>query len=114
MRARALRKPRVDRAVAAFERGLDLRLADVETTAHLPAALGQRLHRAPEVIVIEFLSRRSLEAVHLAALRVQPRHHVLDGAVLSRRIHRLKDDQQRVPVLCVENVLELRKLPHAL
>ena len=41
---------------------------------------------------------RVLEAEHLAALRVDAGHHMLDGAVLSRRIHRLKDEQHRIAV----------------
>jgi hypothetical protein len=31
------------------------------------------------------------EAEHLAALRIDPGHHMLDGTVFSRRIHALKD-----------------------
>ena len=34
-----------------------------------------------------------LEAEHLASLGVDPGHHVPDGAVFPRRIHRLKDQQ---------------------
>ena len=46
-----------------------------------------------------------LEAEHLAALRIDPGHHVLDGAVFSRRIHRLKDQQHGVAVGRIEQLL---------
>ena len=46
-----------------------------------------------------------LEADHLAALRVDARHDVLDGAVLARRIHGLEDQQERPAVVGVEEVL---------
>ena len=45
------------------------------------------------------------EAEDLAALRIDPGHDVLDGAVLSRRIHRLKDQQDGVAIGCVEKLL---------
>ena len=53
---------------------------------------------APEKIVFQFGSAGMLEAEHLAALRVDPGHHVPDGAVFSRRIHRLKDQQDGMAV----------------
>ena len=46
-----------------------------------------------------------LEAEHLAALRIDAGHHVLDGAILSGRIHRLKDQQDGIAVGCVEKLL---------
>ena len=45
------------------------------------------------------------EAEHLAALRVDPGHHMLDGAVFSRRIHRLKDQQDGMAIRCIEKLL---------
>ena len=39
-----------------------------------------------------------LEAEDLAALRVDPGHHVADRSVLSRRIHRLKDQKDGIAV----------------
>ena len=50
------------------------------------------------------------EAEHLAALRIDPGHHVPDGAVLSRRIHRLKDQQDGIAVGCVEKLLQRAQL----
>ena len=71
------------------------------------AALGQGLHAAPHEIVIEILRRRGLERGDLHALRVDARHHVLDGAVLAGGVHRLKDQQDAPAVLCVEHALRL-------
>src|SRR5262249_18441052 len=59
----------------------------------------------PHEVVIEVFPRGLLEREHLAALRIDARHDVLDGAVLAGRIHRLKDEQQRPAVLGVEHVL---------
>ena len=54
------------------------------------APLGHRLHVAPEVVVVELFGRRLLERIDLASLRVHARHHMLDRAVLTGRIHRLE------------------------
>jgi hypothetical protein len=45
------------------------------------------------------------EAGYLAALRVDPRHDVPDSAVLSRRIHGLKDQQDGMAIGRVEKLL---------
>jgi len=70
-------------------------------------ALGQGAIAAPQVIVIQLLVRGHLERVDLAALRIDARHHVIDGAVLARGVHRLDDDQHRPAILGVEHLLEL-------
>jgi hypothetical protein len=44
--------------------------------------------------------------VNLAALRVDARHHVLNGAVLAGRVHRLEDQQDAPPILRVELFLQ--------
>jgi hypothetical protein len=59
--------------------------------------------------VVEFFGRRLFERSHFAALRIQTRHYVLDRAVFARRVHRLKNYQQRVIVLRVKHCLEVRK-----
>jgi hypothetical protein len=46
------------------------------------------------------------------ALRVHARHHVLDRAVLARRIHRLEHAQQRPSGIGVEQRLQLRQPRH--
>jgi hypothetical protein len=75
-------------------------------------ALRQRLHAAPEIIVIKIFGARRLEGRHLAPLRIHPRHDVFDGAILARCIHRLENEQHRPAVLCVKNVLQLREGLH--
>ena len=64
-------------------------------------------HATPQEIVIEFFRRWRLEGIHLAALRVEAGHDVLDGAVLPAGIHGLKDQQHRPAVLRVEHILQL-------
>jgi hypothetical protein len=59
--------------------------------------------------VIELGRARLLEAEDLTALRVDPRHHMLDDAVLAGGVHCLKDQQQRVAVVRVQHVLPLRQ-----
>ena len=49
-------------------------------------------------IVLQFGSAGMLEAEHLASLGVDPGHHVPDGAVFPRRIHRLKDQQDGMAI----------------
>ena len=71
------------------------------------AALRQTPQRTPQVIVIQFLHRRSLEGIHLAALRIYPRHHVLDDAIFAGRVHGLKNEQHAPTVLGVELVLQI-------
>ena len=62
-----------------------------------------------EVLVVrvhpELLVARLLEGMHLAAHRIDPRHHMLDRAVLAGRVHALEDDQHRPAVLGVELLL---------
>lgn len=72
----------------------------VENTG--PSTLGQALGITPEKVVIEIRPRRLLERENLAALGIDPRHDVLDGAV---RVYGLKHEQQRPAVLGVEHVL---------
>src|SRR5207302_8352970 len=71
------------------------------------AAARHRDHRAPHEVVRQFLLARPLERMHVAALRVDPGHHVGDRAVLAARVHRLKNHQQRPAVLGVEQLLQL-------
>jgi hypothetical protein len=50
------------------------------------------------------------EAEYLAPLRVDPGHHMLGGTVFSRRIHRLKDQQDGIAIRCVEKLLQRARL----
>ena len=70
-----------------------------------PPAFRQIARGAPEKIVFQFGGAGMFEAEHLAALRVDPGHHVPDGAVFSRRIHRLEDQQDGMAVGRVEKLL---------
>ena len=60
---------------------------------------------APEKIVFQFGGAWVFEAEHLASLGIDTGHHVPDGAVFSRSIHRLKDQQDRMAVRCVVKLL---------
>ena len=62
------------------------------------SALGKAARSAPEEIMFKLLGARLFEAENLAALRIDAGHHVPDGAVFTRRVHALKDQQQRVTV----------------
>ena len=73
------------------------------------AALGKLERRAPQEVVLELGRARLLEAHHVAALRIQAAHHVLDHAVLARGVHALKEEEQGVAVAGVMLVLEF---PH--
>src|SRR6185503_15377777 len=57
--------------------------------------------------MVELEMARRLEGVHLAALRVYLRHHVLDDPVLSRRIQSLQDDKDGPTVLGIEPLLQV-------
>src|ERR1700752_3412907 len=76
-------------------------------------AVGQALHAAPEVIVVEILGGRRFEGMDLAALRIDAGHHMLDGAILAGGIQGLKDRQYRPFVLRVELVLQLSERLYA-
>ncbi len=70
----------------------------------------QRVRTAPQVVVCELVGRGHLEAGHVDALGVDARQHVLDRAVLPRRIHPLQDDEQRVCSRRGEHVLQRGEL----
>ena len=70
---------------------------------------GMRCHRPPHVVVIKFFGGRRFEGKNLAALWINARHYMLDRAVFPGRVHRLKNQQQRVTILRVELVLDSAK-----
>ena len=70
------------------------------------AALGGCAGISPEEVMAELFGRRVLEAGDLATLRVEARHDVLDGAILTCGIHGLKDDEDRPLIGGVEAVLD--------
>ena len=79
-----------------------------------PPAFRQIAGGAPEKIVLQFRRAGMLEAEHLAALRIDPGHHVLDGAVFSGRIHRLKNQQDGIAVGRIEKLLLRAQLRNVL
>ena len=64
------------------------------------AAAGQPLRVSPQVVMLQFLGRRHLEAAHMDALRVHAAHHVPDRAVLAASVDALQDDQDTAGGLC--------------
>ena len=56
--------------------------------------------------MLQFDRAGMFETEHLAALRIDARHDVLDRAVLAGRVHGLKDQQQRVPIGGVVELLQ--------
>ncbi len=73
------------------------------------ASFGQLLRGPPEEVVIQLRGAGVLEAVHLATLGIHAGHNGLDRAVLPRGVHALKDDQQRVSVRGVLQLLKRRE-----
>ena len=69
------------------------------------AAFRQHPGTTPEKIVLQLLRAWMFETEDLAALRVDARHHMLDGAVFSGGVHRLEDQQDRVAVARVQQLL---------
>src|SRR5271169_3744462 len=70
-----------------------------------PSAFGKVAGGAPEKIVLQFTGAGMLEAEDLAALRIDPRHHVPDGAVFSSRVHGLKNQQNCMAIRRIEKLL---------
>ena len=66
-----------------------------------PSSFRKIRRGAPKKIMKQLGGAGMLEAEHLASLRIDLRHHMPDGAILSRRIHRLKDQQDCVTVGCI-------------
>ncbi len=76
------------------------------------ASLRKVARRAPEKVVLQFRRAGMLEAEYLTALGIDARHHMLDRAVLSRRVHALKNYEQRIPVRCIEQLLQRAQRRH--
>src|ERR1019366_3966086 len=71
-----------------------------------PAAFGQTAYRAPKKVVFQFFGIWLLETEHLAALGIDPGHHMPNDAVLPGTIHALKNQKQRMTVGGVEQLLQ--------
>src|SRR6476659_2718000 len=74
--------------------------------AEMPAP-GQHERRPPQKIVIELERARRLEGMHVATLRVDLAHHVLDHAVLARGVEALEYHEDCPLVLGIEPLLQL-------
>jgi hypothetical protein len=62
---------------------------------------------APQEVVVGFFGARDLEGRYPAALRIDAAEDVLDGAVLTSRIHGLQHDEQTLLVLRIKALLEV-------
>ncbi len=69
------------------------------------AALGQAPGRVPQEVMLQLLGAGMFETENLAALRIDAGHHVLNRAVLAGRVHGLKNQQQRIAVGGIQQVL---------
>src|SRR5260370_1479471 len=74
-----------------------------------PSTFRQTLQATPEIVVFEVLRRWALERKDLAPLRINAGHHMLDRAIFSRGVHRLKDEQDRPLILRIKHVLQFCK-----
>src|SRR5271170_1723300 len=72
-----------------------------------PSALRQISGRPPEKVVFQLRFRGLLEAVDPTALRIDAGHHMTDRAILTRRVGSLKDEQYRVTIGGVMEMLHL-------
>ncbi len=59
--------------------------------------------------MVKIGARGPLERRHLATLRIDARHDVLDGPVFAGGVHRLEDEQHRPAILRVKHVLQFRQ-----
>src|SRR6185503_5583461 len=69
------------------------------------ASLRQYFAAAPQEVVVELFGRGLFKRKDLAPLRVDAGHHMLDGAVLSGRVHCLKYEQNCISVACKQQLL---------
>ncbi len=65
--------------------------------AHSPA-FRKFNRRSPKKIVFQLGIARLFETEDLTAFWIDSGHNVADGAILARRIHSLKNQQQRIAV----------------
>src|SRR5450830_53711 len=77
-----------------------------------PAAFRQTLGSTPQKIMFKFRGTRMLETEHLAALRIDARHHMANGSVLAGRVHSLKNQQYRIAVGGIVQALQHTQLIH--
>ena len=71
-----------------------------------PPAFGKPPRRAPKKVMLQFFGAGLFEARNLAPLWIDPGHDVADGAVLSGGVHPLKNQQQRIAIRGVVELLQ--------
>ena len=64
--------------------------------------------------MLQFDRAGMFKTEYLAALRINPRHHILDDTILSRGVHGLKDQQDGIAVGSVEKLLLRAQLTNML
>ena len=57
--------------------------------------------------MLQFLRARMLETDNLTALGVDARHDVFDGPIFAGSIHGLKNQEQRIAIVRVKQILAL-------
>ncbi len=77
-----------------------------------PAPLRQAARGPPKKVVVELFRARMFEAENFAALRIDPRHDVLDRAVFAGRVHRLEDEEEGVAIVGIKQALQLAQFLH--
>ena len=90
-------------------RGDDVLVVRAVEDPDLATARGHAV-QPPEVVAVQLVAARCLEALDPDALRVDPGRQLADRAVLARGVHALQDQQQRLPVLGPEAFLEVADL----
>src|ERR1700730_13548974 len=78
------------------------------------SALGKSKGGSPQKVMLQLRFRRGLKGIDLTALRIHPRHHMLDSTVLPRRVHALENEQNSPTILGVKFVLQLSQARNTL
>jgi len=63
-----------------------------------PPSLGKLACRAPQEVTFLFFSTRLLEALDIAAFKIDSGHNMPNRSVFASRIDRLKDQEQRIAI----------------
>ena len=77
-----------------------------------PATFRQRRPVPLQPAVFHLLESRAREIGHPKALRIDAGRDVLDGAVFAGGVHALEYQQQRLPALSIQSLLQAGKLAH--
>src|SRR5438309_127252 len=72
---------------------------------------GQLLIVSPQEIVFQLQCRRMLKTMHQYTLRTNAGHNMTYRTIFPGGIHSLKNDQQRLPVLGIQLILQIIDFP---